>query len=208
LCKILNPDYGGASNARKCPCGFFEPQLHHSWTKHFPNCYQTQGVRQVITLGSGRFGFDQVYPHSSPFFGVSGAQIFGTLTIIGAGAGKTIISGHGVGRLFQTGPGGKLTLRGLTLTEGKPVRDKEDGHGGALYCRGDKTTCTLEHIEVSANGGCCGGGIKLGSDREREDTTLFLNNVHFKHNFLTHMELRCLPSWNEYSGGVGGFPVQ
>ena len=77
----------------------------------------------------------------------------GTLTIIGAGADKTIIDGADLDRVFDLRPGVTVTLADVTVTGGDVI-----GNGGAILV--DGATLTLSDVAVmdsNASGG--GGGI-------------------------------------------------
>ncbi len=82
------------------------------------------------------------------------------LTIVGAGAGATTISGNDASRVFTVTGTPTVTLRGLTLTHGK------DPNGAGVSVAGGELT--LEGVAVTNNhaGGAgvsgFGGGLELG----------------------------------------------
>ncbi len=67
----------------------------------------------------------------------------GSVTVIGAGVGQTIIDGAGNDRLFHVDFGGQLTLRGLTLTGGAAAM------GGAIL--NDSGDVVIEDCELTEN---------------------------------------------------------
>jgi hypothetical protein len=216
LCKILDPSYAGASKTTTCPCGFF-PKNAQGIPKRWKNCNGGTTAQNVINLEAGTYTLDQAYPggsdfppkNASAFSGVTGAQIYGDITIVGAGKGKTIIDGGLTGRLFQTAPGVTLTLKDLTLTKGKPLGMlgmTTIFMGGAIACFGDKTVCSFEQVEFSENnGGCCGGALKLGDDRYKQDVTVKLKDCDFSKNTVgdEHASLYC----DDASGNYGGADI-
>jgi uncharacterized repeat protein (TIGR01451 family) len=79
-----------------------------------------------------------------------------SLTIQGAGPGRTIIDGNGVDRVIDVKAGKSLTLRGLTLRNGDGTKSPSL-QGGGIYHGG--ATLTLENVAVTGNTGSQGGGI-------------------------------------------------
>jgi hypothetical protein len=83
----------------------------------------------------------------------------GTLTIIGAGAGKTIVDGDHLDRVFSIGELATVSISGMTITGGDATgggTSKELDLGGGVYNTG---TLTLDHVAVVRNHADGGGGI-------------------------------------------------
>lgn len=91
------------------------------------------------------------------------------VTIIGAGAGATVIDARALGdRVMSVAQGARLTLKGLTITGGRTPSDNsgcpDGGGGGGILNAGE---LTLAAVVVAGNtagggtvaGGGCGGGL-------------------------------------------------
>jgi hypothetical protein len=80
-----------------------------------------------------------------------------SLTLSGAGASQTIISGGGVVRVFDVS-GSPVTISGLTITDGagKPTPASTQGDGGGVYSGG--ASVTLSDVALTANDAEDGGG--------------------------------------------------
>jgi CSLREA domain-containing protein len=113
------------------------------------NCAAGSGA-DTITLGRGTYvlngnpGDDQ---------GLSGDFDItaGTLTIVGAGVGATIIDGQYIDRVFDIHPGATLTISKVTIRQGGA-----DIYGGGVRNRG---TLTIINSEFLKNGAGTGAGI-------------------------------------------------
>jgi CSLREA domain-containing protein len=98
----------------------------------------------------------------------------GTYTVVGAGAGKTIIDGSNLGRVFAFY--GQITMRGVTVTGGKaPLAGCECG--GAFEVR-QGGFLTLEDSIVQGNSAPGGGG---GIDVDSQSRAI-LRNVLVRQN--------------------------
>ncbi len=81
----------------------------------------------------------------------------GNLTIIGAGAGQTIIDGGGVDRVFDI-HAETVELRDLTIRNGRvTTADVLEGSGGGIRNRGG--TLTIRNCVIEANEAHVGGGV-------------------------------------------------
>jgi hypothetical protein len=83
----------------------------------------------------------------------------GTLTIIGAGAGQTIVDGNHLDRVFSIGIPATVSISDMTITGGDATgggTSKEIDMGGGVYNTG---TLTLDRVAVVANHADGGGGI-------------------------------------------------
>lgn len=107
-------------------------------------------------------------------------DVLGNLTILGAGAGATVINATGLGdRIFEVvGTGRRLTLAGLTLTGG----NVGGFGGGAIYVDGGAAV-TVDRIAVVGNTTTAvGGGIRSSG----VGTTLIVRNSVFTDNVSTN----------------------
>jgi hypothetical protein len=83
----------------------------------------------------------------------------GTLTIIGAGAGRTIVDGNHLDRVFSIGIPATVSISDMTITDGDATgggTSKEIDMGGGVYNTG---TLTLNRVAVIDNHADGGGGI-------------------------------------------------
>ena len=103
-----------------------------------------------------------------------------SLTIRGAGEGKTIVDGDsngdgvGDGRVFTINPNIDVTLSGMTIQNGIAFPPNSNGEGGAIYNLGtlNVEACTISRNEAYRGGGICSiGGITI------KDSTLSGNKA-------------------------------
>jgi hypothetical protein len=83
----------------------------------------------------------------------------GTLTIIGAGARRTIVDGNHIDRVFSIGILANVSISDMTITGGDATggnTSKEIDMGGGIFNTG---TLTLDHVAVVGNHADGGGGI-------------------------------------------------
>ena len=83
----------------------------------------------------------------------------GTLSIIGAGAGQTVVDGSHLDRVFSVGIPATVSISDMTVTGGDATGNgtsKEIDMGGAVYNTG---TLTLDRVAVVGNHADGGGGI-------------------------------------------------
>jgi hypothetical protein len=85
-------------------------------------------------------------------------DISGRVDITGAGAGRTIIDGGGVDRVFETGVLATVHLSDLTVTGGDATANgsQEIDLGGGILNKG---AITLDRVELAANTADGGGGM-------------------------------------------------
>jgi CSLREA domain-containing protein len=112
----------------------------------------------------------------------SALTLFHTVTIRGAGAGRTIIDGNGKGRAIEIQNAGVLDLSGVTVTGGRPAATStgSGNGGGILVSVGDGTpgVLTLRDSVVSGNVGVLsGGGIANQGSTTILDSTISGNTV-------------------------------
>ena len=99
------------------------------------------------------------------------------LTLIGAGAGKTILDGQGIvdRTVIAVGPGATVALEGLSITGAGRARanaGNPSGQGGGITNAGD---LTLTDCLITGNRAADGGGIfttgvlRLVTSRVREE---------------------------------------
>lgn len=95
------------------------------------------------------------------------------LTIVGAGAGLTVIDANGIDRAFHVLAGGHLVLSGVTIRNG--AVDPETGGGGGAVFNAGVLHLTLSVIERSSSGG--GGGLfNLHTGQVTIESTTFRGN--------------------------------
>jgi hypothetical protein len=85
------------------------------------------------------------------------------LTIVGAGAEKTLLQGGGFVRVLDISQRFIVTLRDLSLSGGFEQRTLQDGGGGGGILVRPGGALTLERVRVEDNIGKDGGGIALGT---------------------------------------------
>ncbi len=80
------------------------------------------------------------------------------ITVKGAGAGKTVVDGGGVDRVFETGLGVKAALADLTVTGGDATagNSQEINLGGGVQ---NRSGITLDRVELVGNKADGGGGL-------------------------------------------------
>ncbi len=84
-------------------------------------------------------------------------QIGQDLTLVGAGAGQTILDGGDAVRVLRIGELARVTVRDLTVTRGRVAGQIiEDGAGGGMFTLG---VLTLTNVTVASNVAEGGGGI-------------------------------------------------
>ena len=162
-------------------------------------------LREAIIAANADAAADTIFlesrTHSFPFNGdgnnLGDLDILTDITIQGAGAGETIISGVMSDRLFQVADGGDLTLQGLTLQGGRSVtggavRVDADGllqatdtvfrdnsattSGGAIYSEGGVTLNRVSLVDNSADSR--GGAITVfGGTTNLTNVTVSGNSV-------------------------------
>lgn len=146
----------------------------------------------VIVLGPGTYTLSDPNTSSAPDNGTAG-ELYVTdpnLTIIGAGAGQTIIqAAPGFDdRIFGVAPGGGLHLQGVTITGGDATintYDPNSGPGGGIY--NDGGTLTLDNVDVTGNtANAGGGGIAItGGNTTLTNTTVSNNSAISNPNFAS-----------------------
>ncbi len=94
-----------------------------------------------ITLPAGTYGFSLSGSEGLSNNAIGDLDVDGTLTIVGQG--RPIIDANDLGRIFELTSGDSLTLRGLSLTDGK------SSVGGAI--RVDLGTLSLVDVVASQN---------------------------------------------------------
>ncbi len=118
---------------------------------------------KTIRLPAGRFQMTippnyTFYDNSSGTFAVLSSS---AVTIIGAGAGKTIIDGNGLDRVFSaftlSGPESAFSLHDLTITGGNNVY----ATGGGAIETGD--ALLLDRVTIQNNRAPYGGGLAVGT---------------------------------------------
>lgn len=100
-------------------------------------------------------------------------DVHGDLTVIGAGADRTVIDAAGLDRAFEVHRDAVLTLHGVTVRGG----DAGSGDGGAIAAgAGSRLVLSRVTIEGSSAGGS-GGGIWAAGSLSVADSTLVGNHA-------------------------------
>ena len=158
----------------------------------------------VVVLGPG------VYTLSRAGAGEDGGatgdlDVTGDVTILGAGAGTTIVDGGGLDRVFDVLPGARLEITGVTLQNG----DAGASGGGAIRNAG-ALVVTRSVVRASRAAGGAGGGIlSLGSGATVEITasTIAGNSAQDGGGLAVHGAITLLDSTvtgNAAAGTAGG----
>ena len=85
-------------------------------------------------------------------------DVKGSITVSGSDIGPTVIDGGATDRIFQVFGGAALTLRSVSLRNGKVSGNWPEGTGGALRVMSGSST-TLENSQVLSSTATYGGGI-------------------------------------------------
>ena len=148
---------------------------------------------ESITLAAGVYNLG-IDGHFEDEAFVGDLDVFGSLTIIGAGAQRTIINGNDLDRIFHVHPGALLILEGVTLMGGEAhdggaifnegvleIRDANFSdnfafsQGGAIYNAG---TLSLDRVGFAFNeAGSRGGAIYNNGNLNLLNTTVSTNNA-------------------------------
>lgn len=110
---------------------------------------------------------------------IAGNTTATTLTIEGAGPGRTILDGGGVDRVFQIANGKSVTIKKLTIRNGDATQNGAVQDGGGIFTGAD--TLTLERVAVAGNTAAIGGGIFKASGAG----TIVLTDVTLSGNTAT-----------------------
>lgn len=114
----------------------------------------------TIELGAGRFPARIRLSHD--------------VTLVGAGAGKTVLDAGGLGRVLRIDPGVNVVLRGLTITGGNLEAELERD-GGGIWNLG---TLLIDRCEVVENSAVDdGGGIRNDGKLTVVDSTIRNNRA-------------------------------
>lgn len=131
----------------------------------------------------------------------------GRLTIIGAGAGATIIDAGGedglLDRVFDVHGGAAAFFNGLTITGGWVAVEEVDGGGGIRNLGGhvEVTATTVTNNEVIGVGWQNGGGgiLTVGGDNGgAPPSTLFVIDSTISNNVVTHGDGGGICSFNDH----------
>ena len=98
-------------------------------------------------------------------------DILSSVTIQGAGIDQTIVDGNALDTVFHVQDAGKLTLKGLTVRNGKAIGSSL---GGGIFAEGD---LTLDIVNVSENTGPAfgAGAIYAADPLSIEHSTISMN---------------------------------
>ena len=132
---------------------------------------QTPGASSImLSAGSYRIG---IAPDISGDDNLDGDfDIYGSLTIAGAGAAVTSVDGQALDRVFHVRPGASLAVSGVTL---RGALLAANAYGGGLYAEAGANVA-LSDVVVSANRAGSGAGIYNLGTLSAVDTTIS-NNV-------------------------------
>jgi hypothetical protein len=124
-----------------------------------------------------------------------------SVSIIGAGATRTIIDANHLDRVLAVESGRTASLSGVTLRNGKRTGD---GIGGGIFNRGN---LTISDSVIEANTAVEGGGIDSGGTLLVERTTLRANHAPYGGGMYVYGDTRINASTlyaNAASPGSGG----
>lgn len=121
------------------------------------------GGASTITVPAGRFRLTiRPVPEAGSILDMDAANgdldLNADITIRGAGAGRTIVDGGGIDRVFETGPAVDAHLIDLTITGGDSTAggSQEIDLGGGIL---NKSGITLDRVELTGNTADGGGGM-------------------------------------------------
>ncbi|MGH3034332.1 MAG: choice-of-anchor Q domain-containing protein [Gaiellaceae bacterium] len=117
---------------------------------------ESNSTADRIELGAGTYKLDLPIVGSEVGANAASAGYMGDLditkelTIVGVGAGKTIIDAQGIDRVFDIAAGAKVTIKGVTITGGSAESTNNFGHehGGGIHNHG---TLVLEESSLVDN---------------------------------------------------------
>ncbi|MCC6849425.1 MAG: CSLREA domain-containing protein [Deltaproteobacteria bacterium] len=144
-------------------------------------CDADCSLREALIAANAAPGLDSIeVPAGTYVLGGAGHEdlaasgdldIGGSVTIAGAGASLTIVDGGGVDRVFDVVATATVTLRGLTIRNGRVPDGDAQGGGGLLWNERDTgrtLALTLADVAVTGNDGGRGldggGGIRIGQE--------------------------------------------
>lgn len=126
----------------------------------------------VVLLGPGTYRLS-VGGRGESLGDAGDLDVHGDLTVIGAGADRTVIDAGGLDRAFEVHGGAALTLHGVTVRGG----DAGAGDGGAIAA-GAGSRLALSRVTIEGNlAGGSGGGIWTAGALSVSDSTLVGNHA-------------------------------
>ncbi len=145
------------------------------------------GGANKIVIPAGRYRLTIPPSTEAGFAGPSDASAGdlaiedGTLTIVGAGARRTIVDGNHLDRVFSIANVATVSIKDLTITGGDSTgggTSKEIDMGGGIYNTG---TLTLDRVAVVRNHADGGGGIfSVPGSYITIDRSLVANNTAYE----------------------------
>lgn len=120
----------------------------------------------TITLGAATYAITLVGPNEDDT-AAGDFDLRNTLTIRGAGEGRTIVDGYGEDRIFDIRGGAFVTLIGMTIQAGR------ESDGGGVRNVG---TLIIEHCTIRNNEGFYGGGFHNANIATINDSSIANNN--------------------------------
>ena len=122
------------------------------------------GIHQVSLFDAA---FDEA--ETSIFSGIEDLDVFGKLTIEGAGQSQTFIDAGNLFRILHVVPGASLTLKNLSVQNG------DDIFGGGIYVNGGQLT--LEDATVASSTATGSVGLSYGGGIVVESSSLTLTRA-------------------------------
>jgi CSLREA domain-containing protein len=166
-------------------------------------------LREAILAANANPGEDVILLHAGIYLltltgdedlGAAGdLDVQGDLVLIGDGAGRTIVDGNGVDRIFQVPGGVTAELRDLTLRNGRAPGaggailnngrltvtravlsgNSASGDGGAIATSGSNSALTVTASTLASNTSQArGGAITVGGTVEIANVTISGNQAH------------------------------
>ena len=139
----------------------------------------------TIHLGPGVYALTRVGASENES-ATGDLDVAGGLTIVGAGADRTVLDGNGTDRLLEVQPGAGLELRGATVRNGWARSSLyPEYQGGGIRAEG---RLTLVDCVISGNRAENGGGV-FGQDLTIRNTTFSGNTGEWGGGLLSHIKL-------------------
>lgn len=143
-------------------------------------CDSDCSLREAITAANQNPGEDVILLHAGTYtLTASGPangnlQILGDVTLMGDGAGRTIIDGGGLGGIFYIPSGATVQIQDVTLRNGR-----SRGAGGAIHNQGDLTLLRTILTGNSSVAGAVGSGQggAIVSDGNNQSLTILDSTI-------------------------------
>lgn len=141
---------------------------------------QGQALSMDVSVPSGTYNLTIPDENSNVGDATKGdLDVTGTVVVLGAGSGSTVIDGGGVNRIFDIATSGNLTVSGVSLRNGFGTTGVAGHqHGANIHNHGSLTLVNAAIIGGQAGTGWGGGGLTHASSA----TLTSVSNVTFAGN--------------------------